>query len=240
MKNEFIRYMVLELFEEGLVRRASSASEREEERASERAIYIYLLRKRKKGGEMAESKFEESKDSGSECSLDLEGGKGGIEVGVEVGEDSLEFVVRFADHIDSVDFNKRCEKFFKDNCHVVDLTLHADEHTHEYFDLFKEYQQIVEDALRDFMDREGLESPRELYGKLKQCYDQNPFAQEYLNYCLNCMEFESFAKSLKRYWRAFAKNHNLLTTEQLEGSESLSSDDESQSFDERDEEAKHK
>mmetsp|Transcript_10173 Transcript_10173/g.25803 ORF Transcript_10173/g.25803 Transcript_10173/m.25803 type:complete len:175 (+) Transcript_10173:108-632(+) len=127
----------------------------------------------------------------------------------DVGDGILGFVLRFSAYVDSVEFDGRLAKFFQDNCHIVDTALDAAEHSHEYFELFNKYESIVESLLMDFVEAEGLKSPKELFLRLQACADASEIASEYIEFCVKSMTYEDFATTLKEYWADFAKLHDI-------------------------------
>jgi hypothetical protein len=137
---------------------------------------------------MAESKFESKESSDS---------------------DKVDFVLRFAEHVDGKEFNQRCAAYFKKYISIVDPTLDKDECSHEYWEAYQGYQVLVDEMLQDFLQSEGIKRPSELYEKLKDCYDSNPYASEYIEFLISVMTFESFADCLRSYWRQFSVNRGL-------------------------------
>jgi len=126
-------------------------------------------------------------------------------------ESDLKFVLRFSDHIDSTEFTSKFENFIKDNCHVIDLD--TSEHSHEYYELYQDYTVLIEDMLESFLEKEQLDSPSELYRKLRDASNENDCVDDYLQYVIAAAEYESFAKVMRQHWKEFAEEHNLLSQE---------------------------
>ncbi len=129
-------------------------------------------------------------------------------------DEDVEFVLRLSDHVDSTAFNERCKELLVENMHLVDLS--TDEHPHEYYELYQEFQKIIEDMLEGFLVQEKLQSPSELYRKVKRAYDNDEFAHEYVNFILRAAEYESFVEALKNRWKSFAKENNVMPTGESE------------------------
>ncbi|GBG29943.1 Hypothetical Protein FCC1311_061632 [Hondaea fermentalgiana] len=122
-------------------------------------------------------------------------------------EDLMEFMVRFSNHVDGPEFNKRMAKFFRKHCHIVDLT--TSEHSLEMYELYQTYQGHIDNMLEDFVDKEGLPSAEALVAKVRAASEANSFASEYVQFILDVVDYESFAKCMQQYWRAFARNNGI-------------------------------
>lgn len=147
--------------------------------------------------------FDESKfDTASDEEEDNDEGMNG-----ETEGDLMDFMVRFSAHVDSLEFNKRMATFFRDHCHIVDLS--TTEHSHEVYEVYEAYTEHIDVMLEDFVKKEKLPSAEALVAKVREASEMNTFASEYVQFILQVVDFESFAKCLRQYWAAFARNNGI-------------------------------
>ena len=68
--------------------------------------------------------------------------------------------------------------WFDDNCHVFEGAEKGDEQKLEYYQLYQEYEGLVETALVEFCAQEDIESPAALYSMIDTVYEGDATARE--------------------------------------------------------------
>uniref|UniRef100_A0A7S2SRL1 BART domain-containing protein n=1 Tax=Rhizochromulina marina TaxID=1034831 RepID=A0A7S2SRL1_9STRA len=91
----------------------------------------------------------------------------------------------------SPDFTTRVGDFIGENVHRVQLVAVDQEQPLENFQAFREYQQLVEECIDEFMAAQGT-SQEELHDLLKLCKDQGVDSIICLDYMLASTEYASF------------------------------------------------
>ena len=117
-------------------------------------------------------------------------------------------------HLNEESLNKRMEKFFKRHCFEFhdgcDWTeadesqfLMADEgeQSLENYDLYKRYTGIIEAALQDFCETEGL-SQSEVFKTCQAASRESPMTEALLQMLLSASEYQLFALQMHLTWMA--------------------------------------
>jgi len=85
------------------------------------------------------------------------------------------------------------EFFFKEHCLSVDAS--EETHSHKYWDLFQEYQELLEGKLEIFVSEQEL-TAKSLYKKLEEAQEENELASTIVQYLLGATDYERFVDLL--------------------------------------------
>ena len=107
----------------------------------------------------------------------------------------------------------KLESFLEDRCETVV----GEEHRHEYWEWFSEWQALIESELEEFRDREGLSS-KEMFFYLREAQDTSTEMSEEIDFFMSSLEFERFIELLKdrrvthfsHYFLFFNNQHSIL------------------------------
>ena len=107
-----------------------------------------------------------------------------------------------AQYLEQAKFQDELSDWLKDRAHIVDLTLGEDEHAHSYYDVFKEFEDFVEERVAGFIKSEGLHNHQCFVERCGRILEHDDFPSIYLNSIIMAGSYESFAAMFKDSWRA--------------------------------------